>query len=212
MTHCLLPKCVIYPPKHSFCSSAHPNRCILSSALLSYSCPLGDGMDWSCCCLFDIKAMSTLSCCDISNANKRPSLSLSPLKFMQPPPTRENGDKLARGRGHFLFAKLHLVEHAPWLGQNLGFVPLGQPVYRGENKGLHVVARNFFLLLLNLSAWLCLGPAWQDIQTCIYASVLAGIGTNYYCPMIRIMIFKKKKCFCASFANAKSISNTVECH
>ena len=36
-----------------------------------------------CCCLFDIKAMSTLSCCDISNANKRPSLS-SARKFMQP--------------------------------------------------------------------------------------------------------------------------------
>ena len=31
--------------------------------------------------------------------------------------------------------------------------------YRGENKGLYVVARNFFLLLLNCSAWPCLGPA-----------------------------------------------------
>ena len=34
-----------------------------------------------------------------------------------------------------------------------------------------MVARNFFLLLLNYSAWFCLGPAYQDIQTFIYASV-----------------------------------------
>ena len=32
-------------------------------------------------------------------------------------------------------------------------------VYIGGNKGLYVVARNFFLLLLNCSAWPCLGPA-----------------------------------------------------
>ena len=32
-------------------------------------------------------------------------------------------------------------------------------VYREVNKGLYVVARNFFLLLLNCSAWLFLGPA-----------------------------------------------------
>ena len=31
--------------------------------------------------------------------------------------------------------------------------------YRGENKGLYVVARNVFLLLLVCSAWPCLGPA-----------------------------------------------------
>ena len=32
-------------------------------------------------------------------------------------------------------------------------------LYREANKGLYVVARNFFLLLLNYSAWPCLGPA-----------------------------------------------------
>ena len=31
--------------------------------------------------------------------------------------------------------------------------------YREVNKGLSMVARNFFLLLLNCSAWPCLGPA-----------------------------------------------------
>ena len=31
--------------------------------------------------------------------------------------------------------------------------------YREVNKGLYVVARHFFLILLNCSAWLCLGPA-----------------------------------------------------
>ena len=34
-----------------------------------------------------------------------------------------------------------------------------QTMYREVNKGLYVVAGNFFLLLLNCSAWLCLGPA-----------------------------------------------------
>ena len=31
--------------------------------------------------------------------------------------------------------------------------------YRGPRNGLYVVGRNFFLLLLNCSAWPCLGPA-----------------------------------------------------
>ena len=38
-------------------------------------------------------------------------------------------------------------------------VPPRQRQYREANKGLYVVARNFFLLLLNCSAWPCLGPA-----------------------------------------------------
>ena len=38
-------------------------------------------------------------------------------------------------------------------------------VYRAPGKCLYVVARNFFLLLLNCSAWPCLGPAWQKIHT-----------------------------------------------
>ena len=37
-------------------------------------------------------------------------------------------------------------------------------IYRGPRNGLNVVGRNFILLLLNFSAWLCLGPAWQDLQ------------------------------------------------
>ena len=32
-------------------------------------------------------------------------------------------------------------------------------MYRGGNKCVYVVARNFFLLLFNCSAWPCLGPA-----------------------------------------------------
>ena len=40
--------------------------------------------------------------------------------------------------------------------------------HREVNKGLYVVARNFFLLLLNCSAWPCLGPAWQVIDTNLY--------------------------------------------
>ena len=38
--------------------------------------------------------------------------------------------------------------------------PLFKPkLYREENNGWYVVARNFFLLFLNCSVWLCLGPA-----------------------------------------------------
>ena len=40
-------------------------------------------------------------------------------------------------------------------------------MYRGGDKGLYVVARNFFLLLLTCSAWPCLGPAYQNKQTFI---------------------------------------------
>jgi len=32
-------------------------------------------------------------------------------------------------------------------------------MYRAPGKGLYVVARNFFLLLLNCSAWPCLAVA-----------------------------------------------------
>ena len=44
-------------------------------------------------------------------------------------------------------------------------------LYRGGNKGLYVVAWNFFLLLLDCSAWPCLGPAYQNKQTFISPSV-----------------------------------------
>ena len=51
-------------------------------------------------------------------------------------------------------------DHLP-IGRTNGRVNyLTTRVYRGGNKGLYVVARNFFLLLLNCSsAWPCLGPA-----------------------------------------------------
>ena len=42
---------------------------------------------------------------------------------------------------------------------------------REVNKGLYVVAINFFLLLLNCSAWPCLGPAQQNKQTFIFPFV-----------------------------------------
>ena len=37
--------------------------------------------------------------------------------------------------------------------------PQGRVLYRARNKGLYLVARNFFLLLLNCSAWTCLAVA-----------------------------------------------------
>ena len=38
-------------------------------------------------------------------------------------------------------------------------------LYRAPRKCLYLVARYFFLLLLNSSAWPCLGPAYQKIHT-----------------------------------------------
>ena len=47
--------------------------------------------------------------------------------------------------------------------------------YRGSLKGVYVVARIFFLLLLNCSAWPCLGPAQQDLHTYLFPSVFVSI-------------------------------------
>ena len=46
-------------------------------------------------------------------------------------------------------------------------------MYRDRLKGwyTYVVARNFFLLLLNFSAWPCLGAAQQDLQRLFLSSV-----------------------------------------
>ena len=44
--------------------------------------------------------------------------------------------------------------------------------YRAEKKSWYVVARNFFLLLLNFSAWPCLGAAYQDLQRLFLSSGL----------------------------------------
>ena len=38
-------------------------------------------------------------------------------------------------------------------------------IYRDRLKGLYVVGRSLFLLLLHCSAWPCLGPAKQDLLT-----------------------------------------------
>ena len=48
---------------------------------------------------------------------------------------------------------------------------LARNVYRDRLKGLYVVVRSLFLLLLNCSARPCLGPAWQDLQTSYGSSV-----------------------------------------
>ena len=59
--------------------------------------------------------------------------------------------------------------------QAASFIQANMGIYSaqrgGGNKGLYVVARNFFLLLLNCSAWPCLGPAWKNKQTYISPSV-----------------------------------------
>ena len=64
-------------------------------------------------------------------------------------------------------------------------------LYRGGNKGLYVVARNFFLLLLNCSAWPCLGP-------CLARQ------TNLYFPLCTrrssASAFDPLKCFKSNFA------------
>ena len=56
---------------------------------------------------------------------------------------------------------LQLANRKQLRGDWRGKIGIGASLqlYRGVNKGLYVVARNFFLLLLNCSAWPCLGPA-----------------------------------------------------
>ena len=51
-----------------------------------------------------------------------------------------------------------------WIDVSFLFPPIliseSSPLtYRAEKKSWYVVARNLFLLLLNFSAWLCLGAA-----------------------------------------------------
>ena len=49
-----------------------------------------------------------------------------------------------------------------WRESDIHSIALGKVrhhKYRVEKKSWYVVARNFFLLLLNFSAWPCLGPA-----------------------------------------------------
>ena len=60
--------------------------------------------------------------------------------------------EIPRGADSIGIGEIHRVRwKSQWISQWI--------FYRGGNKGLYVVARNFFLLLLNCLAWLCLGPA-----------------------------------------------------
>ena len=52
--------------------------------------------------------------------------------------------------------------------------------YRDRLKGLYVVAKNVFLLLLNCSTWPCLGPAYQDLQTFWFPTVLGRMGKKSF--------------------------------
>ena len=54
--------------------------------------------------------------------------------------------------------------------------------YRGENKGLYMVARNFFLLLLNCSAWVLLSKTYKPLfaplhnqVSCLAGGTLSGL-------------------------------------
>ena len=65
---------------------------------------------------------------------------------------------------YVLFATTHIscLEHTPTNPKTFEEVLAVDNIeitYREVNKGLYMVARNFFLLLLNFSAWPCLGPA-----------------------------------------------------
>ena len=51
------------------------------------------------------------------------------------------------------------LEDFPCLIHQWSYYSINDQFHREVNKGLYVVARNFFLLLLNCSAWPCLGLA-----------------------------------------------------
>ena len=67
------------------------------------------------------------------------------IKRGVPRPTRE------RDEGHSLLLTMNVEGIRVRRGEDCS--------YRAEKKSWYVVARNFFLLLLNFSAWPCLGPA-----------------------------------------------------
>ena len=65
----------------------------------------------------------------------------------------------------------HSTHHSSW--ENLGATIRPKncsshgfwAVYRDQLKGLYMVARNFFLLFLNFSAWLCPAVAYQNLHS-----------------------------------------------
>ena len=67
------------------------------------------------------------------------------IKRGVPRPTRETSE------GHSLLLTMNVEGIRVRRGEDCS--------YRAEKKSWYVVARNFFLLLLNCSAWPCLGPA-----------------------------------------------------
>ena len=59
------------------------------------------------------------------------------------------------------------LKHGVWVHRS---EILSSSIY--YQAGLFVVERNLFLLLLNCSAWLSVGPAYQDLQTFFHSSGL----------------------------------------
>ena len=55
-------------------------------------------------------------------------------------------------------------------------------------KSWYVVARNFFLLLLEFSAWPCLGPASQDLQT--LPGLCTSLKKHYYYSFLVVHILQ----------------------
>ena len=60
---------------------------------------------------------------------------------------------------------------------------------RDPLKGLYVVARISFLLVLNRSAWPCLGPAYQSITYKLFSSPLYTEITFMVASIARVLNF-----------------------
>ena len=75
--------------------------------------------------------------------------------------------KLCLGRGYDIAGKISV------------FTPRKRK-YRGVNKGLYVVARNFFLLLLNCSAWVLLSKTYKPLFTPLYMVRFVLLGLMNY--------------------------------
>ena len=69
------------------------------------------------------------------------------------------GYKLPKKVGFLTAVQKHFERHFCFEEIIHFSVPSPSTSYRAEKKSWYVVARNVFLLLLNFSAWPCLGPA-----------------------------------------------------
>ena len=75
--------------------------------------------------------------------------------------------------------------------------------YRDRLKSLNMVAKNFFLLLCNCSAWTCLGPAQQNLHTFLNRNTNTLANPKVHC-------LSGASCFCSVHPAQQPTMQTAE--